>query len=75
MIASGAISFPGRYNDYRLPTLIADLNCTGGELSFLDCSNINISIRRCSGYNDASITCQRKQIIQENYTYNAHMLH
>ena len=64
---TGAISLSGYYAEYDLPILITDINCTGSELSFLNCAYNTLSNHTCSRYNDgASVICQRKQL--NNYS-------
>ena len=56
----GAIAAAGYYSNYVWPHNIVDLNCTGEENSFLDCSYNGLSDYVCPDSNDASVSCQSR---------------
>ena len=61
----GAVTVSGYYNVYELPILITEINCTGSEESFLNCSYNMLSddfsnSSGCYSYDDAAVVCQSK---------------
>ena len=59
LIFLGAIGTTGSYTEGSLPMHIIDLNCTGSELSVLDCPHNGLTgIHTCDHRQDASVRCQ-----------------
>ena len=57
----------GFYGDRYIPTLINDLNCTGSELSFLNCPSNALVDYTCGRYDDAAVICQGTMAVKHNY--------
>jgi hypothetical protein len=66
LFPAGAIALSGLFTVFDAPVLINDLNCTGDELSFLDCPQNSLTDFTCSISGDAAILCQGMYVILTN---------
>ena len=57
-ITIGAVASSGYYSNSIWPHNIIDLNCTGNESNFLNCSQNGLVDHSCPNSADASIACQ-----------------